>query len=138
MEKRGRVTSENTLIEQVFSKGVMTGEPKVREKVPVIEWLEAVSPYRAGRQIYVRESHSDRKDVDYRYELIEARQYLLYKAGYEGNIHDEFHSYVGWKPASSMPMWAVRIFLTVVSCKVKQTDGVFWEHVTVDPSIRGG
>lgn len=91
--------------------------------VPLGEWLADRCPYRVGTRIWVREAFAMRSDVDPAADRGKAIHYLHYRATYEGNLGDEWHSYGRWRAARTMPRWASRITLEVLSVCPVERDG---------------
>lgn len=104
-------------------------QPKVERKfnMPVEEWLVELCPYQVGHNFWVRETFAVRDDIDVSDEhgIAHARHYTHYKAdntGFSPSDPDNWHDWERWRSPNSMPRWASRIDLKVVSvtaCRIQ-------------------
>jgi len=82
------------------------------------------SPYGSpGDQLWVKETHAIRRDVDPKVDLAKAVHYLRYRAdrGDGDDISSEWHDYgPGWRPSIHMPRWASRITLEITDLRVQR------------------
>jgi hypothetical protein len=78
-------------------------------------------PYgEVGERLWVRETWALRSDVDWLADPKRAQQYALYRASYEGDLEDEWHSVDGWHPSIHLPRCLSRITLEITAVRVER------------------
>lgn len=79
---------------------------------------------RVGDQLWVREAWALRNDVDWATDEARAKQYCLYRAGYEGDLEDEYHPVTGWRPSIHMPRCLSRLTLAITDVRVERLQDI--------------